>query len=136
MRCFGAPTLQLGQQLHSVLAALLALENSLLILATHFDALTKLPQQPKSSFRNYRVSAFKNNDGSFTFPYRLEPGVNQKVIALDLLAHEGFDPEILTYAYEHLEELHGIEQQPEKHEAKLQSFITSLRERTESAISK
>ena len=81
MRCFGAPTLQLGQQLHSGIGGTLGTQkNSLLILATHFDALTKLPQQPKSSFRNYRVSAFKNNDGSFTFPYRLEPGVNQKLL--------------------------------------------------------
>ena len=78
------------------------LKNSCLILATHYFELTKLANEPDSSFSNMCVDAIKNPDGSFTYPYKIRPGINATVIALDMLASEGFDQRVLDYAYEHL----------------------------------
>ena len=88
--------------------------------------LTTLPDHPQSSFANYHVSAFDNGDGTFTFPYKLEAGINKKVIALDLLAYEGFNPDILNYAYQHLDRIESLSEPDEKNTALL-SFITQLR---------
>ena len=79
------------------------LPNSLLIMSTHFGHLTNLANEQASSFANYCVGATKKPDGTFTFHYRLEPGINQKVIALEMLAAEKFDPLILDYANQHLD---------------------------------
>lgn len=105
-------------------------KNSLLLLATHYAKLTTLAERPESDFANYRVCAIENGDGSFTFPYTLEPGINSKVIALDLLAYEGFNPEILDYAYEHLDRIEGISE-PGAQQSALVSFINELRDKVE-----
>jgi len=97
------------------------LKNSFLLLATHYFHLTKLANEPDSSFANWSVAAIKNEDGSFTYPYKLEPGINATVIALDLLKREGFDEQILEYAYEHL-------QRVESQEA-MSDFADALREK-------
>ncbi len=83
--------------------------SSLLILATHYFHLTKLSDEQTSQFTNHHVAAYKNNDGSFTYPYTLKPGINATVIALDLLAREGFDERVLQYAYEHLKRVESKE---------------------------
>lgn len=107
------------------------LPNSILCMATHFGHLTQLAGKHDSSFTNYKVGAIQNNDGSYTYTYRLEPGINQKVIALDLLAHEGFDQDILDYAYEHLDKVQKAENQEKMRESELSNFITELRHRIE-----
>jgi hypothetical protein len=48
------------------------------------------------------VHAYKQPDGSFKYPYKLFPGINATVIALDMLATEGFNKDILKYADEQL----------------------------------
>jgi len=78
-------------------------KNSILILATHYFQLTKLADIPESSFSNYCVHAYKQPDGSFKYPYKIFPGINATVIALDMLATEGFNKDILSYANEHLQ---------------------------------
>jgi len=80
-----------------------------LVLATHYFHLTKLADELESSFTNYHFAAHKNSNGSFTYPYTLSPGINATVIALDLLAREGFDEQILQYAYEHLKRVESKE---------------------------
>ncbi len=99
------------------------LKNSFLVLATHYFHLTKLTEEPESDFVNWSVAAIKNPDGSFSYPYTLQPGINATVIALDMLAHEGFDQKILDYAYEHL-------QRVESKEA-MSDFADALRQKIE-----
>jgi DNA mismatch repair ATPase MutS len=77
-------------------------KNSLLVLATHYFQLTKLADEKESSFANFCVHAYKQPDGSFKYPYKLFPGINATVIALDMLATEGFNKDILKYADEQL----------------------------------
>jgi DNA mismatch repair ATPase MutS len=80
-------------------------KNSILILATHYFLLTKLAEDEESSFDNSCVHGYKQPDGSFKYPYKIFPGINTTVIALDMLAAEGFNKDILAYANEHLQRI-------------------------------
>ena len=111
--------------------------NSMLLLATHFGKLTTLPEHTNNGFMNYKVTATKNKDGSFTYPFTLQPGYNHNVIALDLLSYEGFNPKILAYAYDHLNELQG---DPSEHGAVakegVDAFMKDLRAQIEKELKK
>lgn len=75
-------------------------DKSLCVLATHFKAMTTLEKETLGIMKNYKVTASKRADGSFYYPYTLQEGISDQKIALDLLAHEGFDREILDIAYD------------------------------------
>jgi DNA mismatch repair ATPase MutS len=74
--------------------------SSLCVLATHFKVMTTLEKETHGIMKNYKVTASKRADGSFFYPYTLQEGFSDQKIALDLLAHEGFDHEILDVAYD------------------------------------
>jgi len=74
-------------------------DKSLCVFATHFKEMTKLEKETHGVMKNYKVTAFKRADGSFNYPYTLQEGISDQKIALDLLANQGFDHEILDVAY-------------------------------------
>lgn len=76
--------------------------NNMTIVATHFKELTNLEATTNGSFRNYKVSVLKEN-GRFVYPYKLEHGISDQPIALQLLEQQGFDSEILQEAKEIME---------------------------------
>jgi|GEM_PF-2290473 len=119
----------------AVAKGLAKLPNSMLILATHFGKLTTLPEHTNHAFMNYRVTAHKNEDGSFAYPFTLEPGFNHKVIALDLLSFEGFNPEILASAYEHLKQLQTSDGERSLSK-EADAFVTELQHFVDSEIEK
>ena len=67
------------------------------LLATHHVLLTQLPAA-LSAYQNYHVSVVKKSDGTFYYPFKLEDGVSDQHVALDILQHEGFDSEIISRA--------------------------------------
>lgn len=71
--------------------------NNIAIVATHFKELTNLEETTGGFFKNYKVSVNKE-DGKFVYPYKLERGISDQPIALQLLENEGFDSEILEEA--------------------------------------
>ena len=71
--------------------------NNMTIVATHFKELTNLEITTGGLFKNYKVSVIKK-DGGFIYPYKLEQGISDQPIALQLLANEGFASEILDEA--------------------------------------
>jgi DNA mismatch repair protein MutS len=85
---------------YGVAKKLAGYDNAITLFATHFKVLTELEQATNGVVNNHKVTVFKNADGSFTFPYRLEPGITDQAIALELLAQEGFDADILEAAHE------------------------------------
>ncbi|MFA6527509.1 MAG: hypothetical protein WCT20_03750 [Candidatus Babeliales bacterium] len=87
---------------HGIIKKLVASKNSVLIFATHFKELTGIENEINGLVKNYKVMAEKQPDGHFFYPYKLIPGISDQTIALDLLAHEGFDNEILVDAQETL----------------------------------
>jgi DNA mismatch repair ATPase MutS len=74
--------------------------NSSVLLTTHFVELTLLEKET-NDFTNFKVTVDKVN-GKFKFPYKLELGITDQAIALELLAESGFDNEILQTAYAYM----------------------------------
>ncbi|MGD1997824.1 MAG: hypothetical protein PVJ92_02820 [Candidatus Dependentiae bacterium] len=112
------------------------LPNSLLILATHYSRLTALEKHTSEGFKNYKVEANKRDQGGFDYPYQIVPGANETVIVFDMMADEGFNDDILTFACEKLEDLQARDKggvSRTLHNAKdlVDSYINDLRERIE-----
>lgn len=112
------------------------LPNSILILATHYSRLTALEKHTDNQFSNYKVEANKEDDGTFHYPYQIVPGANETVIVFDMMANEGFNDDILSYAYDHLTDLQRRESgAPERAHGEshklIDSYIADLREKIE-----
>ncbi|MBS1988126.1 hypothetical protein JST56_03990 [Candidatus Dependentiae bacterium] len=73
-------------------------DNNMTIVATHFKELTNLEATTNGLFKNFKVSVIKT-DGGFIYPYKLESGISDQPIALQLLANQGFAAEILHEAH-------------------------------------
>lgn len=72
-------------------------EKNICMIATHFPLLTKL-EQDSPSFSNYKVSVVKYSDGSISYPFKLEKGISQQHVAIDILRNQGFAHKILDDA--------------------------------------
>jgi DNA mismatch repair protein MutS len=70
--------------------------NCLLVFTTHYIYLTKLKKTGR--FVNYRMNIERNSENQIHYPYILEKGVSKQYIALDLLAKNGFDRDIIDEA--------------------------------------
>jgi len=84
--CAYATAYQLGQQKHA-----------LSLIATHFVELTKLAEE-NPVFKNMKVSVKRLADGTIKRIYKLEPGVTQQHIALDVLEESGVAPPTVACA--------------------------------------
>jgi len=84
---------------YSVANYLATLENTICLLATHFKLLTEL-EENTDSFANYKVSVVHDQDGRIGYPYKLEKGISDQHVAIDILKEEGFDSHILYEAQE------------------------------------
>lgn len=71
--------------------------NIMCVLATHFPLLTTLVNA-NSLFRNYQVSVDRDQQGNISYRFKLEPGISQQHVAIDILKMQGFDGAILTEA--------------------------------------
>lgn len=71
--------------------------NNICIIATHFHMLTGL-ETTTDSYKNYKVSVSLNQDGSITYPHKLEAGISGQSIAFAILRNQGFDSTILDPA--------------------------------------
>jgi DNA mismatch repair protein MutS len=71
--------------------------NSILLLATHFPKIKELETTDKN-FKNYQVRVIYNEDGSFSYPYRLTEGAADQTVAIDILKDQGFKGSILDKA--------------------------------------
>ena len=71
-------------------------DNCLLVFTTHYIYLTKLKKTGK--FINYRMNIERDENNQIRYPYILDKGVSKQYIALDLLAKNGFDKDIIDEA--------------------------------------
>ena len=74
------------------------LKNSMNIITTHFNYLTKLSET--GNYKAYKIPISRNTDGDIVYNYKLEPGVSDQFIALELLKTKGFDKTIVSRAQE------------------------------------
>ena len=64
------------------------LPNLIFIFATHFPLITELEKATHGTVKNYKVDVIKNEDGTITRPFKLEPGISTTSIANELLQTE------------------------------------------------
>jgi DNA mismatch repair ATPase MutS len=70
--------------------------NSISIITTHFTKLTDL--EKTSNFSCYKIPINRDSNGDIEYTYKLEPGVSDQFIALELLGKKGFDRDIVDRA--------------------------------------
>lgn len=73
------------------------INNSILLLASHFPKLKNL-ESKTTNFKNYQVRVIRHNNGSFSYPFKLEEGAADQNVAIDILREQGFDSSILDDA--------------------------------------
>ena len=71
--------------------------NNICFIATHFSIMTDLEKNTET-YKNYKVSVVKEDDGTIRNLYKVEPGISHQYIALDILKNEGLSGSILEEA--------------------------------------
>ena len=74
------------------------LKNSMNIITTHFNYLTKLADS--GNYKAYKIPITRNKENDIVYEYKLMPGVSDQFIALELLKTKGFDKNIVSRAQE------------------------------------
>ncbi len=72
-------------------------KNSLNLVATHFELLTRLSER-NDRVMNYKVSVNVHENGIIEYPFKLEPGISHQHVAIDILRNEGVSTHILDQA--------------------------------------
>lgn len=78
--------------------------NNLCLAATHFPKITELEEKEPTNFRNYKVSVTLDQDKKIQYPFKLEKGISDQHIALQMAKEEGFSSDFLDDATEILNE--------------------------------
>ena len=73
------------------------INNSILLLASHFPKLQRLEKETKN-FKNYKVRVARHDNGTFSYPFKLEEGAADQNVAIDILKEQGFNSSILDDA--------------------------------------
>lgn len=76
--------------------------NCLSIITTHYIELTNLAKLYPDRFINMKFSVIKNDDNSFTRTYKLEEGISDQNLAIELMHQKGFNNEIINKAIHYL----------------------------------
>lgn len=71
-------------------------DNSVALITTHFNYLTKLEKEGR--YRNIRIPITRDEKGAIAYPYKIEKGISDQFIALELLKEKGFDKELVENA--------------------------------------
>jgi len=90
---------------YAVARAIVSCPRVVCLLTTHYRGLCELADE--EDVDNYRMPIERGADGTITFPYRLEKGVSDQHIALELLRRKGFDAAIVDTAISRLAKLRG-----------------------------
>ena len=88
---------------YSLIEQLGSYRNNMCVTITHFPKVTFL-EKDTNNFTNYRVTVQKDRQGRISYPYRLEKGIANQSIAIDILKQEGFSATFLNKAQQILNE--------------------------------
>ncbi len=71
--------------------------SNMCVISTHFPLLTEL-EKDTQTFMNYRVTVDSLRNSQISYPYKLESGVSDQHVALDILKEQGFNGSLLEVA--------------------------------------
>ena len=87
---------------YAIIKKLSQYHNSLSIITTHFDKITKMNH---NNIIKKHFSLDTNQKGEIVSDYKLKNGINKKHMAIKLLAKKGFDKDLIKDAEEMYQEL-------------------------------
>lgn len=90
---------------YAVAQAIVSSPRVVCLLTTHYRGLCELADE--EDVENYRMPVERGADDAIIFPYKLEKGVSDQHIALELLRRKGFDATIVDAAISRLASLRG-----------------------------
>jgi len=73
-------------------------DNSISLITTHYGKISDLEKVGK--FKNYKIPIERDENNQIVYKYKLEEGVSNQFIALELLKKKGFDNDIVDVAME------------------------------------
>ncbi len=83
---------------YAILKKMASTKNNRMIVTTHYTDLGKLEEDTGGLIKNYRVTSTRGEDGKITYPYKIERGVSNEKIALEILSNRNFNAEIINDA--------------------------------------
>jgi hypothetical protein len=92
---------------YGVIKKISEMKNSLTVLSTHFHEICTI-----KNIQYMKFEALENDDKNnkkYTFPYKIKQGISDQLIALELLKERGYDDDIITLAYDKLNEIKKVE---------------------------
>lgn len=82
----------------SICKKMASYKNVTTIVTTHYPELCDLEAITGKRIRNYRFKVERDQEGNIVFPYKIERGISEDHIALELLEKNDFDEDILKDA--------------------------------------
>jgi DNA mismatch repair protein MutS len=83
---------------YAITKKLSSINNTRVIITTHFTKLSKLQKITKNKIKNYKFCISRNENGDISYPYKIKKGVSKEYIALELLSKKNFEKEIIDDA--------------------------------------
>ena len=89
---------------YAICKKLASFKNSISIITTHFDYLTKIDKgyrnyhMPIERIKTRQIKGSKEKKSDFKYTYKLKEGPSNQFIALELLDKKGFDKKIVKWA--------------------------------------
>jgi len=80
---------------YAIAEKLASFNNSISIITTHFSYLTNLEG---NGFKNYKIPIKRDEEDNIVYPYKLQSGISNQYIALELLRNKGFDNDLVNNA--------------------------------------
>lgn len=106
---------------YAIIKKLIQSPRSISIITTHFTELSKLEEDTRKIIKkghkkyyqylikNYKMTCemkkYSNNHVEFNFPYKIQPGVSNQYIALEILRKNNFDSDLIDDAIKVMEEI-------------------------------
>ena len=83
---------------YGILKKLSSFDNNMTLITTHYSKLSKLEKTTNNKFKNYKFEINRNNNNDILYNYKLQSGISNQNIALELLKKNEFDINIINDA--------------------------------------
>lgn len=83
---------------YAIIKKLVSIDNSMSCITTHYSDLSKLEKITNKKIKNYNFKITRNEKNEIQYDYKIHPGISRQYIALELLANNDFDKDIINDA--------------------------------------
>lgn len=84
---------------YSICKKLSSFKNNISVVTTHYTYLTLL-EEKTNNFTNYKIPIVRDKNNDILYPYKIQYGISNQFIAIELLKKKGLDYNIINEALE------------------------------------